>query len=815
MGVIAALLATGCNKSRASVERQYAEARLQFQRGYTDLSQKSVQHGNETSAAFPDLNLQFRTLQAEIYTRKGSPNLAVALLTSSSSLHSNSSPVEWRQNLILGWAFCQLKQYSRSDEFFTEAEQLAGLDSSKNAEVAFLHGRCQIIKNNLAGAEKYFHQVLTASSSDDYIRAWSLANLGFCAQQLHHFEDALDWYLKARAEFSALKAPPIEQNILGKMGYVYLQLQDMPRAKDHLEHAIKMAEELNIKGDEQLWLLNLGYVYASIGQSGSAEETLNKALSIPAPPGSPTVSLECLDNLVAISLGRKRIDLAEKYYQAAMSLGPTGNDLLQERIYEGEIASAKGEYQHATELFNMLLKEVEKPESENVTFKLVFRIQRDLAGTYAGQQKNTEAEGWFLKGINTVKHAAAAVKSEEFRSSILGSVPLYDDYVGFLVSRGQKAKSLQVAQAGRAITLAQDLGLSAKSEDPDIWLARIKSYLGKRRAVLFSYFLTQEECYLWAITPKELRMAKLGIKGPELVNLIDSYAEEIRLHTDLADSLAAKKLFQVLVQPANDLAPKGSPVIILADSQLYGVNFETLIPSQSGDHYWIDDVAVENASSIELLLAGIKNSKPTKGMLLIGDAIQADPNFPVLPNAAKEMESVSKHFSHREVTELSGKDATPKAYLSNSPGNYRYIHFATHGKSDPLDALHSAIILSPGPSGNFKLYASDVINSNIKLNADLVTISACEGAGERIQSLEGLLGLEWAFMRVGAHQIVAALWDVDDTVTPGLMDDFYGEIKKGKTSAEALRHAKLSLLHAGGSTAAPYYWAALQLYIRS
>jgi CHAT domain-containing protein len=81
--------------------------------------------------------------------------------------------------------------------------------------------------------------------------------------------------------------------------------------------------------------------------------------------------------------------------------------------------------------------------------------------------------------------------------------------------------------------------------------------------------------------------------------------------------------------------------------------------------------------------------------------------------------------------------------------------------------------------------------------------------------LEGLIGLEWAFMRAGAHQVVAALWDVDDTITPGLMDDFYGELKKGKTAPDALRHAKLTLLHTGGFHAAPYYWAALQLYTRS
>ena len=129
--------------------------------------------------------------------------------------------------------------------------------------------------------------------------------------------------------------------------------------------------------------------------------------------------------------------------------------------------------------------------------------------------------------------------------------------------------------------------------------------------------------------------------------------------------------------------------------------------------------------------------------------------------------------------------------------------------------MQSAIILSADSSGNFKLLAQDIVASKLHLSADLVTISACEGAGTKVQSLEGLLGLEWAFMRAGAHQVVAALWDVDDSMTPELMDDFYNQIRQGKSASEALRHAKIKMLQAGGKRAIPYYWAPLQLYTGS
>jgi CHAT domain-containing protein len=179
------------------------------------------------------------------------------------------------------------------------------------------------------------------------------------------------------------------------------------------------------------------------------------------------------------------------------------------------------------------------------------------------------------------------------------------------------------------------------------------------------------------------------------------------------------------------------------------------------------------------------------------------------------MASVQKHFPSGNMTSFSGRDATPDAYLKSSPGLYKFIHLATHGTPNAVDPSQSAIILSAGKGGDFKLLARDIVDSSVRLNADLVTISACEGVGTQLQSLEGLLGLEWAFMRAGAHQVVAALWDQDDAVTPALMDDFYDQLTHGKSAATALHHAKLSILKAGGFHAVPYYWASLQLYTRS
>jgi CHAT domain-containing protein len=129
-------------------------------------------------------------------------------------------------------------------------------------------------------------------------------------------------------------------------------------------------------------------------------------------------------------------------------------------------------------------------------------------------------------------------------------------------------------------------------------------------------------------------------------------------------------------------------------------------------------------------------------------------------------------------------------------------------QTSPLD---SAIILSNGPNGAFKLYARDIKDIR-PLHADLVTISACYGAGEKAYAGEGLVGLAWAFMRAGSHQVIAALWEVGDATMPKLMDDFYSQLQSGKSIPEALRLAKLNVVHAKDFHKRPYYWASLQLY---
>jgi CHAT domain-containing protein len=157
----------------------------------------------------------------------------------------------------------------------------------------------------------------------------------------------------------------------------------------------------------------------------------------------------------------------------------------------------------------------------------------------------------------------------------------------------------------------------------------------------------------------------------------------------------------------------------------------------------------------------------------------------------------------------------------------RILHFATHGYMDDQLPLSSALVLSipedlaPGRD-NGLLQAWEIFES-VRLDADLVVLSACRSGLGKELSGEGLIGLTRAFQYAGARSVAATQWDVADQVTPVLMERFYQGLVAGLPKDEALQAAQMdlirrpvSLIAASGrpievDASAPFFWAAFQL----
>jgi CHAT domain-containing protein len=194
---------------------------------------------------------------------------------------------------------------------------------------------------------------------------------------------------------------------------------------------------------------------------------------------------------------------------------------------------------------------------------------------------------------------------------------------------------------------------------------------------------------------------------------------------------------------------------------------------------------------------------------LLADHALGQAKLPRLPFSRAEAEAVASLAGARDLLDAVDFDASRETALSARLGDYRIVHFATHGVLDTERPSLSGLVLSlldkSGKPQNGYLRLPDIYN--MRLNADLVVLSACDTAlGKQIRG-EGLISLTRAFMYAGAPRVVASLWQVDDVATAELMKRFYaGMLKQGLRPAAALRAAQLDISRDPRWTS-PYYWA--------
>jgi CHAT domain-containing protein len=186
--------------------------------------------------------------------------------------------------------------------------------------------------------------------------------------------------------------------------------------------------------------------------------------------------------------------------------------------------------------------------------------------------------------------------------------------------------------------------------------------------------------------------------------------------------------------------------------------------------------------------------------------------LPRLPSTRIEVDAIARLYPGVTQAYL-GNDATEERAKSVGT-DARYLHFACHGILDGQFPLDSALALTvperPAEGQDNGLLQAWEIYERVRIDADLVTLSACETALGKQMGGEGLIGLTRAFQYAGARSILASLWAVSDESTADLMRRFYTHLKAGETKDEALRDAQLELIR-GGKYAHPYHWAAFEI----
>ncbi len=786
----------------------YQEARLK-----KDIHDKSArdlaERGLKETAFDAVLNYRFAILVAEYEACGENPERSRKLLDQRPPATPDHDALEAERDFARALLDRCQKRISEASADLAAAEKLAEISKPELlAKIQYVRGSMAQARHDLRQEEQYYKDAARLAQKYPHpMGTAAFTSLGLLYYDLHRFSDAIEMYQKGLESARQWHDRGNEERALGNLGWTYWNLGDWSQSQEYSRPASEIARELGEDDNELNWLLTLGGAYAADPRElyDEAETAFRRGLELSKKLGDNYHLASYLEDLAQVSIRRGDIATAKDYVRQVETLNRSEVDVLYQLLLkQAEIALAEHNYPEAKRRSEQGLQ-----LGRAVPLKEFQRFQTDLALAYAGLKDDRMADLWFRKSLKTVELACADVKEDAFKITCLGFDNYYSRYVGYLGERNRSREAIAVAELGRS----RIIGDGAETITPEKAAANIQRVQAKLRdgkQVVLAYFLWEDKSYLWVVTHSTITpfiVPPIKTLYGDLYN----YSQKIEALQGMDGAPVATRLYEELVRPAEKLIPTGAQVTIVPNRNLYHLNFETLVVPGPSPHYWIEDVELQVASSFSILASPPRSRTTSRQMLLIGDPRQAPGAPPRLAHAAEETQRVAAHFPANQVRVIASEQATPDSYRGQHPEQFRYIHFAAHGIADQRSPLDSYIALSPDTDGNSKLSARSIMNS--KIQADLVTISSCKGGGTRTFATEGLIGLSWAFMHAGAHQVVAGLWDMDDASSPRLMDDFYAGINSGKTASQSLRDAKLKMLHSAGNSRLPYFWGTLQLYL--
>ncbi len=216
-------------------------------------------------------------------------------------------------------------------------------------------------------------------------------------------------------------------------------------------------------------------------------------------------------------------------------------------------------------------------------------------------------------------------------------------------------------------------------------------------------------------------------------------------------------------------------------------------------------VTLRTRSIMEELNGVLTDSALTRGNIFSGQHIVA------LPGTESEVKTIFDFFEQKNKNAVANlhESASEDFVKRGSLHKYKYLHFASHGIVNTEKPELSGIILAQDSTSKEDgiLHTGEMYN--LKLNADLTVLSACETGLGKIKKGEGLIGLTRALLYAGSKNIIVSLWKVADKSTKQLMVDFYADMLENENKpdyAKSLQKAKLKMI-AEKKYAHPFYWS--------
>ncbi|MDR3322997.1 MAG: CHAT domain-containing protein [Zoogloeaceae bacterium] len=326
-------------------------------------------------------------------------------------------------------------------------------------------------------------------------------------------------------------------------------------------------------------------------------------------------------------------------------------------------------------------------------------------------------------------------------------------------------------------------------------LDELQQFIGDNE-VLLEYFAFGNTLYGLALSRQERLLLRL--ENDTLEADIRALRKEVE---DLAayPSARSQRLYRQLVAPFEKVVGEHD-ILIVPHGALHYLPFAALHDGRASLIAGHDLRFLPSVSTQKYLRPPRKVA--LDNMLLFGNPDLGNSEFD-LPSAEDEANVIAKLVGNAQV--LTRQRASETAFRAEAR-RYPYIHIASHGEFNADNALDSRLLLAADGEHDGLLTVRELYETT--LDAELVTLSACETGLSQTLSGDDLVGLTRGFMYAGSSNIVASLWQVDDEATSRLMQDFYRYLKAGLSKRAALRKAQLGLLK---DYPEPVFWAAFYL----
>ena len=698
-----------------------------------------------------------------------------------------------------------------------------------------------------------------------------LNNISGVQRALRHNQQALGLTMQALALSREVGRKEFEATSLNNVGITYYELGDYAKALGYHRDSLAIRRDMSNPSGQAASLEGIGRASQRLGDLDNASVALREALAIRQQIREEYGLGDTLRNLAAVE--RDRGDLVEAlgHVRSAVDLEET----LRARITSPElratfVAAELGKY----ELFIDLLQAQRRADatgghaaealqvSERARARVLLESMLDARvdlreGIDASLLERERSLQKQLSDASAQLSRSLAAKSREGPSS--GAAEKLER----LTAEYQQLQMEIRAKSPRYAAITQPQPLDA---------AEIQRSVIDDDTVLLEFALGEERSWLWAVTPRAVTSVELpprreiDVAARSVYELFTArqkhrgestsvYAKRVAAaDARLGGQTAAvsRMLLGGIARQLND-EWRTKRLAIVATGALEYLPFAALptpgprpssLPLASGHEI----VSIPSASVLAVLRREAAGRPPAQRTLVIladpvfdatdprvasppprpasslnddtasravdaMDFLYARSGLSRLPFSREEANAIAALTGNTDVLKVTDFKASRATVLSGALSGYRIVHLATHGVLDSERPSLSSLILSlvdeHGARQNGYLRLHDIYN--MRLDADLVVLSACQTAlGKEIKG-EGLVGLTRAFIYAGAPRVVASLWQVSDLATAELMKTFYrGMLQQHLPPAAALRAAQLQMSREP-RWASPYFWAGFVL----